>query len=160
MSDSLYDTWYHMVDRCCNPRCPEYEHYGGRGITVAAAWAESYRSFLEYVLRDLGPRPTPSHTLDRVRNGEGYAPGNLRWATRSEQNRNRRNNRLITAWGKTQTLAAWAEEHGVAAATIAARLKHGWDPGLAVRQPLVRRPKRDGDHDGTDHPAGVPGDPG
>lgn len=144
---SLRDTWRHVVDRCTNEACPEWEHYGGRGVRVCDAWRDSYEGFLSGVLGEIGPKPSAQHTLDRRDNAGHYEPGNVRWATRSEQNRNRRNNRLVTAWGETLTLAGWAERHGVDAGTIWARLRAGWDPELAVRQPLLRRPKKHGDDD-------------
>lgn len=142
MSEQLYDTWRHMVARCRDSSCPEWKHYGSRGIGVWEPWAADYQTFKDYVLEALGPRPE-GMTLDRVDNDKGYEPGNLRWATRSQNNRNRRNNRLITAFGRTQTLAAWSEEFGLEPMTIATRLKLGWDPELAVKEPLVirRKPK-------------------
>jgi hypothetical protein len=73
--------------RCTNPYALSFENYGGRGITFDFP---SVRSCAEWVLDNIGPRPSEKHSLDRVDNDQGYTPGNLRWATRSEQARNKR----------------------------------------------------------------------
>jgi hypothetical protein len=82
----LYDIWASIVKRCTNPRCAAWPNYGGRGITLTDQWRRSYAAFRFW----MGDRPSPNHTVDRVDNDGHYEPGNVRWATRSEQNRNRR----------------------------------------------------------------------
>jgi hypothetical protein len=79
--------WGHMIERCTNPNHHAWKNYGGRGITVCDEWRQSFSAFLAHV----GPRPTPNHSLDRYPNNDGnYEPGNVRWATRSEQRANSR----------------------------------------------------------------------
>lgn len=85
----LYGTWIAMVNRCTSPTNPGYPNYGGRGITVDAAWVSDPRPFIAWVETNLGARPA-GHSLDRIDNERGYEPGNLRWADGSTQNTNRR----------------------------------------------------------------------
>lgn len=80
----LYAIWIQMRRRCLNPKHPDWKHYGGRGIRVCSRW----RNFAKFVA-DMGERP-PGLEIDRRNNDGHYTPGNCRWATRTEQNRNRR----------------------------------------------------------------------
>lgn len=88
--DPLYKLWRNVKDRTTNPNNPKYQHYGGRGIKMHPKWLEDVESFIKYILNALGPKPSPKHTLDRIDNDEDYVPGNLRWATASQQLKNRR----------------------------------------------------------------------
>lgn len=81
----LYQTWLSMRQRCTNPNVNNYHRYGGRGITVCTRW-QDFAAFLS----DVGERPSPQHSLDRIQNDGNYEPGNVRWATRVEQARNSR----------------------------------------------------------------------
>lgn len=130
-----YETWRQMKQRCLNPRSRHYKNYGGRGITVCPEWRDSFELFLEHV----GRRPSPLHSLDRIDNDRGYEPGNVRWATAVEQQRNRRGLRLITAFNKTQSVAAWCEETGLTHATVLARLNKGWTDPVQLLGPPSRR---------------------
>jgi hypothetical protein len=84
----LYHTWLGMMARCYDERHAGFKNYGARGITVCEPWHD-VRAFVAWVDRNLGPRPD-GRSMDRIDNDAGYAPGNLRWATPSEQRRNRR----------------------------------------------------------------------
>lgn len=81
-----YAAWSNMIYRCYNPHFPKFESWGGRGITVCARWRESFAAFFE----DVGPRPSPDHSVDRIDNDGHYEPSNVRWADDRTQNINRR----------------------------------------------------------------------
>lgn len=83
---SEYRSWRAMKGRCHDPNNIGYANYGGRGITVCEEWRHNFAAFLAHI----GPKPTPGHTVDRIDNDRGYEPGNVRWATWSEQMKNRR----------------------------------------------------------------------
>ena len=123
-----YVVWSSMIARCHNPENRRYADYGGRGITVCARWRDSFDAFLA----DMGPRPSPDHSIDRVENGKGYEPSNCRWATSTQQNRNRRDTRTITAFGQSRCAAEWSEATGIKTSTIKARIKRGWPAEKAV----------------------------
>jgi hypothetical protein len=134
--NTLYSIWTGMNDRCHNPKSHAYENYGGRGIHVCDEWRGpgGYTRFVE----DLPPRPTPRHTLDRIKNELGYSKENCTWATREEQGSNRRTNRLITICSRTQTLQKWANELGMSSTGFANRIERGW-PEEKLLQKVERR---------------------
>ena len=127
---SEYFAWSGMRERCFNKNNQSYERYGGRGITVCERWQgrDGFTNFLA----DMGQKPTPGHTIERRDNNGNYEPGNVRWATRKEQARNTRRNRLITSGGETKCLHEWAEVSGINPFTILRRLKVGWPVELAI----------------------------
>lgn len=88
-----YRAWAALVNRCCNPKNAAFANYGGRGITVCREWRSDFPAFLEHV----GRRPSTDHSIDRIDNERGYAPGNVRWATRKEQSNNRRPRAVVAA---------------------------------------------------------------
>jgi hypothetical protein len=133
-----YRTWQGMIDRCESPGNEAFCNYGGRGITVAPEWRHDFPAFLAHI----GPRPGSRYTVERIDNGRGYEPGNVVWATRREQNRNKRNNRWITVGGITRLMADWARQAGVSNAAMHHRLRNKWPIELAVTAPPgTRRPK-------------------
>jgi len=125
-----YKSWAQMMQRCYNPKHPNYHNYGGRGITVAQRW----HTFFQF-LADMGKRPAGT-TIDRYPNNDGnYEPSNCRWATDIQQHRNRRDNVWITHNGETLTQAEWAQRCGIDNCTLASRLKRGWTVEDAVTIP-------------------------
>jgi hypothetical protein len=83
---STYVAWHNMRRRCSDPKNKDYRHYGGRGISVCPRWRDSFAAFLE----DMGEKPAPDLSLDRINNDGNYEPSNCRWATQSEQLLNQR----------------------------------------------------------------------
>lgn len=117
-SDLRY-VWSNMRQRCTNPKATQFKDYGGRGIKVCAAW-DNYATFE----RDMSPRP-PGMTLDRIDGNGDYSLGNCRWASRKEQQRNRRVNVYITIEGESYLAIDLAERAGHSVATIIERAKAG-----------------------------------
>src|SRR5438094_3143938 len=129
-----YISWEAMKQRCFDPKKPNYHLYGGRGITVCERWMD-FRNFLA----DMGPRPSPAHSLDRFPDRDGnYEPGNVRWATGEQQANNTRTNRHITFHEETLTLAQWARRLDIGEGTLRWRLKAGWSIERAFSTPLRR----------------------
>ena len=125
----------HMIERCGNPQSPAYANYGGRGIKVCESWKNSPNEFHDYVSK-LPGYGVENMTLDRIDNDGNYEPGNVRWATRTQQSLNRRNNRLLTYNGKTQNLTLWADEIGIDRTTLERRLSRGWSVKQAITTPI------------------------
>ena len=85
----VYRAWDHMIQRCTNPNYHGYIYWGGRGIKVCDEWLNSFDAFYSYVSK-LPNSDDPKRSLDRINNNGNYEPGNVRWATRAEQNANKR----------------------------------------------------------------------
>jgi len=126
-----YEVWKNMIRRCTNPNAQDYPNYGGRGITVCEDWLK-----LENFCRDMGPRPTRLHSLERSDNDKGYCKENCRWATKKEQNNNRRSSRVFTYNGKTQSLQSWADALEISVSTLWSRVKNGWDISRVLTEPV------------------------
>ena len=122
-----------MIQRTTQPNNPAYSNYGKRGIVVCERW----RTFAHF-LADMGERPA-GMTLERNDNDREYSPENCKWASRKEQMRNTRVNRLLTINGKTQCVSAWAEGAGIKHHTLRARLRLGWPIEKALSQPINER---------------------
>lgn len=146
-----YRAWQQIRLRCMDPKHAAYPSYGGRGITLAAEWVDDPAAFVAHV----GARPSPKHEIDRVDNERGYEPGNLRWATRSENDRNRRSNRLIEYRGETLPVVTWCERLGLSTTVAYKRLELGWTVERTLETPTrakapngqARMPVRKGRND-------------
>ncbi len=126
-----YGVWAGMIKRCTNPNEVRYKDYGLRGITICGRWRSSFEAFYA----DMGPRPTPKHSIDRINNDGGYwcgrcteclkneQPANCKWATELEQAANTRRNHMLTANGETLHIAEWARRLETSEGTILNRLK-------------------------------------
>jgi hypothetical protein len=127
-----YQVWRWMKARCLNPKDCNFKHYGGRGITICPEWINNFETFL----KDMGERPSPNHSIDRINVNGNYEPSNCRWATIHEQANNRRSNRIFTLNGKSQTLTQWAIESKSSPSAIKNRLNRGWCNVCALTLPI------------------------
>lgn len=130
---ATYSTWQSMISRCTSKTGSSWARYGGRGITVCDRW----RRFDNF-LKDMGERP-PGLSLDRRDNNAGYCKENCRWATREEQQRNRRCNRMLTVNGETMCAADWADRIGMDKSILLHRIYKGFSDFDAVTRPVVPR---------------------
>ncbi len=131
-----YSCWLSMKNRCYNPHHKKFYIYGGRTpppITVCEAWREDFMAFY----RDMGPRPGLEYSLDRIDNEQGYSPGNVRWATTKEQNRNKRNNTYLIFEEESQLLIDVARKINLKPSTLSNRVKRH----TPLHQP-VQAPRR------------------
>lgn len=127
---SEYKAWQNMKERCLNADHKYFAQYGGRGITICERWLD-FRNFHA----DLG-NSAPGMSLERIDNERGYSPENCHWASRSEQNNNRRSTRKIEFNGEMKSMAEWSRKLGISQATIKGRLNRGWPPARALTEPI------------------------
>jgi hypothetical protein len=127
-----YRCWSAMLVRCRCESNKDYPRYGARGVTVDRRWL-SFENFVA----DMGPRPSPKHSIDRIDVNGGYGPHNCRWATAKEQANNRRNTRSIHHAGRRWTVSELAESSGIPLRALYARLfNHHWPVQRAISQPI------------------------
>jgi hypothetical protein len=123
MSDSPeYRSWCHAKERCLNPKTNGYAYYGGRGITMCGRWLTSFEAFLV----DMGARPSLAHSIDRIDNDGPYSPENCRWATRSQQARNKSTRSKIAIDGAVMCFPEVTEKFGISRSAINHRRARGW----------------------------------
>ncbi len=136
-----YKTWEAMRRRCMKPKDKNFHSYGGRGITVCERWQK-----FEHFFTDMGEKPTPKHSIDRIDNEGPYSPDNCRWATQQEQCQNRRGNLYLTYEDRRQTITEWARESGLKIGTLFWRIHRGWSIERSLKTPIgkvLRRSKRE-----------------
>ncbi|MBO7323463.1 MAG: hypothetical protein J6U51_07770 [Bacteroidales bacterium] len=104
-----HKAWRHIKERCYNSNSKYFHNYGGRGVVMCERWKRSFENFLQ----DMGPAPSKQHSVDRINVDGNYEPGNCRWATRTQQNRNKRNTIFITYDGKTKSTCEWEDLLGL-----------------------------------------------
>ena len=105
----MYKLWKSMKARCYNKNDTNYRHYGGRGISMCERWLESPLNLIE----DMGERPSPNHSVDRINNDGNYEPSNCRWATADQQQSNKRSNKVLTYMGKKYTITQFSQAYGI-----------------------------------------------
>jgi hypothetical protein len=121
--NKLYNCWKAITQRTTNKSNKGYKNYGGRGIKICKRWTGK-NGFINFS-EDMGSKPSPRHSIERVNNNGDYCPENCRWATRKEQNSNTRRSKNITFEGKTQTIREWCIELGLTKGSVQYRLKVG-----------------------------------
>jgi hypothetical protein len=132
-----YHPWNSMMQRCLNPKSDSYYLYGARGITVCDRW----RDIREFI-KDMGARPGPQYSLDRIDNNKGYIPGNVRWALAKNQANNRRDNRLIEYRGKLKSIQSHCDECGIGRGAFSTRILKGWSVDKALSTPVKKYRQR------------------
>lgn len=133
-----YPVWCTMIARCHRESDTNFARYGARGITVCDRWRESFVNFYD----DMGPRPSPKHTVERRDNDGPYAPENCVWLPARLQARNKRNTVMATYRGETRSVIEWGEILGVPHELLSGRLRAGWDVIRAMEQPARRKPTK------------------
>lgn len=124
-------SWKSMKQRCGNPNARVAKYYLHRGITYCPEWEK-----FEVFLKDVGPRPSPHHSLERINNNGNYEPGNVKWATKVEQMNNTRRNHYLTFEGKTLTVTEWANIIGILPSTLDSRINRlKWSTEKALTTP-------------------------
>lgn len=131
-----YGLWRGIKARCFCETDMHYPDYGGRGITMAEEWRTDFWAFYEHISK-LPHFEEEGYSIDRIDNNGNYEPGNVRWANGKQQARNKRNSLEITAFGKTQTCADWAEEYNINYYTLWSRIYEcSWDAEKAILTPV------------------------
>ena len=125
-----YSCWLSMRSRCNSKNNSAYKNYGGRGIIVCDEWKH-----FENFLRDVGPRPSPSYSIDRINVNGNYEPGNVRWIIAKEQNKNKRNSVNIEYNGEVHCIAEWARIKNITVPTLTRRYHAGWSIDEKIFKP-------------------------
>lgn len=126
----LYSIWSSMITRCYNKNRNSYKHYGGRGIEVCERWRVN--GGFENFIKDMGERPSPQHTIDRIDYNGDYCPENCRWATPDEQSNNQTKNVYLYIKGKRITAKMLCDILGINYNTMIHQLKYGVDINIIV----------------------------
>ena len=134
----IYRIWCNMKTRCYNPNIPNFDDYGGRGITVCDEWRNDFKPFLKWSMEN-GYKD--DLLIDRIDNNGNYEPSNCRWTTRKQQNLNRRNNILVTIDGITKSFSQWADEFEINRSTALSRVHAGMTEQGALTTPVIKNRK-------------------
>lgn len=123
-----FKTWAQMISRCENARLPDFKLYGARGIKVCERWRADFLAFYA----DMGPRPSPRHSIDRINSNGDYELANCRWALPVVQARNTARNVYVEINGERMCAAEAADRFGIKRPTLYSRLARGVDPRVAL----------------------------
>ena len=135
---SGYYSWAGMKQRCLCPTSKDYHKYGGRGITIHPEWMD-----FAVFIKDMGPRPSTRHSIERLKLNGNYEPGNCVWALPKQQANNRRTSHIITYNGITRTLTQWADTLDTTEDVLRRRIyTYNWSVGRALTAPVRKKPRR------------------
>lgn len=132
-----YLVWVMMKQRCLNDNHPQWEDYGGRGITICKRWLDKKHGYANF-LNDVGRAPTNRHTIDRMNNDKGYKPSNVKWSTRQEQALNRRASLSKYTGNLRLNFAKISASLGGRPNLVTHRLERGWSIERAISTPAHR----------------------
>lgn len=128
----IWGVWQGMLGRCRRKSGRDFENYVKRGVSVCEEWM-AFENFYRWAI-DAGYKS--GLTIERIDVNKGYYPENCKWATWTEQARNRRNNSLVTINGETRPLIVWSEINGIPYHTVTSRIARGWSREDAVTRPI------------------------
>lgn len=131
---SEYNSWVSMKMRCLNPKNPSYKNYGGRGIKICDEWINSFEKFYA----DMGSKPTPQHSIDRIDVNGGYCFSNCKWSTAKEQSVNKRNSISVSIGGVTKPIEQWAKEIGISRVGLEWRIRKNYSESEMLKKPQKR----------------------
>lgn len=131
-----YFRWQGMIERC-KPMNKDHKNYYDKGVMVCDRWSKSFEAFIS----DMGKCPKEKTSIDRINSDGNYEPGNCRWATWSQQSRNKRTNRLLEFRGITRCVTDWAKELGISRCSIFSRLCRGWSVERILTTPIRKQKK-------------------
>jgi len=126
--------WVSMIARCTNPNSAGWKNYGGRGISVCDRWRHSFLAFFE----DMG-KCADGYSLERRENNGNYCKENCYWATRKQQNNNKRSNVILQHEGISLTISQWSEKAGINYGTLRSRLRDGCSVAEALTNPVAHK---------------------
>ncbi len=129
----LYKLWKDIKNRCYNKNCPVYYRYGCRGIIVSDEWVNSPEVFI----KDMTPKLSKEHSLDRIDNDGPYSKDNCQWSTRKEQGKNKGNNIYLELDGEKLILAEWARILNIPKYVFHRRKNRGWTDYQILKTPFV-----------------------
>jgi len=125
---SEHYTWKNIKQRTTNKNRPDYARYGGRGVKMCKRWLESFEAFMS----DMGPKPSPLHSIDRIDTNGDYEPSHCRWADSYTHANNSRKNVWVVINNERMTVSQAARAHGINQSSLSRRLKRGLDINDAI----------------------------
>ena len=135
-TSKIYGVWCTMKSRCNNPHTQKYNIYGGRGIKVCDEWQNSFESFYAWAMSH---GYSDGLTIDRIDSNGDYTPDNCRWVSLKAQERNRRDNHIVSYNGMMMPLVEACEQAGISYDVAKVRInKLGWDAQKALDTPVTR----------------------